>query len=261
MAVTPASPTPPAPPTPYGPRPVRCRQRAASLPPAATPSGHRVRRGASGPSAHVDPPRSHGSADERLRIRSTERGLGLSGQSSEIAPLRGTRCSLPRSTAGPYTSAAASDQIVTVHDERKVLLPEEVSGQSCGRIRDDLVDETTRFDHCYALVQGHDGPALVGSSGLIGQDSDDEVVTQRPCRPEQGYVPGMEEVTDHVDIDAGRHRHARPRWRWSRDQDMSARVPQLHGSADERPSGPCGTASTSRVQIATSSGTPSQCST
>ena len=54
------------------------------------------------------------------------------------------------------------------------------------------------------------GTSLVSGSRLVGKDPDHKVVAELPGGAQQGYVPRVEEVADHVDVDAGRLRQRGP---------------------------------------------------
>jgi hypothetical protein len=107
-----------------------------------------------------------------------------------------------------YIGGSDSVQVITVDDERNSVLAEKVRGRSIRSVRDDLVDVAACLDHCHTLREGHDGLPLIGGDRLVGKHTDHQVVAELPGASQQSYMPGMEEVADHVDVDAGRLGHA-----------------------------------------------------
>src|ERR671913_2195261 len=82
------------------------------------------------------------------------------------------------------------------------VLVEEVLGHAEGGVGEHLVDVPARLDHGNTLGEGHDGTTLVGGSGVVRQHTDDQPVTVSAGLPQERDVARVEQVPDHVDVDA-----------------------------------------------------------
>ena len=91
-------------------------------------------------------------------------------------------------------------QVVAVHHGGDRVGTQEVRGHREGGVLDHLVDVAARRDDGDPLREGHHRAPLVRRRRRVGQHPDDQPVPVAAGLTEEGDVPGVEQVTDHVDV-------------------------------------------------------------
>lgn len=90
------------------------------------------------------------------------------------------------------------------------MVPHELHRHNVRCVRHDLVDVPAGSHDGYPLLERGDRSTLVLRHNVVREDPDDEPIPESARLPQQLDVPGVEQVTDQVDVDTRAARHAAP---------------------------------------------------